>query len=164
MSVSLTDFNVLLACFVIIAAVLDMVSFRIPNVLCGLVLVTFLAAAYISNDVTPLPHLYAGMGMLVLGIGLFYFNIMGGGDVKLLTVVALWLGLTNLGSLILATALIGGVLGGFLLIGRALLHRALPVASIPNLDAYPALKRNGPVPYGVAIALGTLYVMGWPIL
>lgn len=91
----------------------------------------------------------------------------GGGDVKLLTALAL--GLPPLGSyqLVVATALIGGVLAVlYLILGRVLVRvrPSPPPRFAPTLRRIATIearriRRRGPLPYGVAIALGATLVL-----
>jgi len=75
--------------------------------------------------------------------GLFALRLMGGGDVKLLTALALWFVPTQFLKLIIIMAIAGGVLtivmGGWHIIRR-------------NKDRIA-------IPYGVAIAFAALWVM-----
>ena len=76
--------------------------------------------------------------------GLFALRMMGGGDVKLLTAVALWIEPVIFLQLLLIMALAGG----FLTIG---------------FGAWHIMRRQRDriaVPYGVAIAIGGLWVLG----
>ena len=76
--------------------------------------------------------------------GLFALGQMGGGDVKLLTALALWIAPLPFLRLLIMMALVGGVLT--LLIGAWSVMR----------------RRRGKmaVPYGVAIAMAGLWVLG----
>ncbi len=76
--------------------------------------------------------------------GLFALRAMGGGDVKLLTALALWLPWTLFLKLLLIMALAGGVLTVVLGMWH-IAHRR---------------KDHLKIPYGVAIALGGLWVIG----
>lgn len=78
-----------------------------------------------------------------IGAGLFALRVLGGGDVKLLAALALWLPWPAYLELVLAMALLGGVLA-LLLLGRSTLQR--PTKAIE-------------VPYGVAIAGAGLWVI-----
>ncbi|MDB5243879.1 MAG: prepilin peptidase [Spirosoma sp.] len=94
-------------------------------------------------------------------------GFLGGGDVKLLT--ALSLGLSPVGSwnLVVATALAGGVLAlAYLAMQRLHARRpTLPVRAGHNtLQRVLAveswrIRRRGPMPYGVAIAIGAAIVL-----
>jgi prepilin peptidase CpaA len=91
---------------------------------------------------------------------------IGGGDVKLLTALAL--GLSPLGSyqLVAATAVIGGALGVLyfalprLIRGRPTQVRH-PTSLLRRIVAIEAwrMRRRGPLPYGVAIALSGALVL-----
>lgn len=83
------------------------------------------------------------IGAFVVFAGLFAAGLMGGGDVKLLTALALWIEPTGFLTLLLIMALAGGVLtiimGGYHFIRRQ--------------------KERLAIPYGVAIAFGGLWVL-----
>lgn len=79
----------------------------------------------------------------VLLAGLFALKVMGGGDVKLLTVLALWIPPEIFMQLLLIMAIAGGV---------------LTIA----MGAWHFLRRQKErlaIPYGVAIAFGGLWVL-----
>ena len=141
---------------VIIAGLIDVASFTIPNRL-NLVL----AAAYPIAAIAlgrPLGEigfcLAIGASALVVAVGMFAAGWIGGGDAKLFAGVALWLGWPALASFAMVTALAGGGLALLLLNARAVWLK-------PYLaDAPPWLGRltttGEAVPYGVAIAFGAL--------
>jgi len=94
--------------------------------------------------------LAAGLLVLAGGSGLFALGWLGGGDVKLASMCALWVGWPELPLLLLTIALFGGVVA-LLVLGHELVRRGLarwrgrpPVAAAPT------------VPYGMAIAAGSL--------
>ncbi len=94
--------------------------------------------------------LQAGVAALVfaLFIGAFALGQMGGGDVKMIGALALWLPLMPLVWMLVLMSLIGGVLTLLMVVERKM---------------RPA--RQGPVeiPYGVAIAIAALLVLREPI-
>ena len=77
-------------------------------------------------------------------VSLFAFRLMGGGDVKLLTVLALWIKPLWFLRMLMVMAIIGGVLTLALLAWHYLKRREGRLA----------------VPYGVAIAIAGLWVLG----
>jgi prepilin peptidase CpaA len=87
----------------------------------------------------------AGLGLAVFALftGMFALGWMGGGDVKLLGALALWLPLALLMNLLLLMSLIGGAL-------------TLVVVAVHRLRN---LKTNPEIPYGVAIACAGLWVI-----
>ena len=144
------------ACAVFLGAVLwaawcDLRSFTIPNRLSLLIVAAFAVYALAMGlewQAVAL-HLGVSIGLFLLGWGLFALRLCGGGDVKLLSAVALWAG-ANVGAVVLGVVLSGGVLAALLLLVRGLSpHLPLPPALV-------SLATGGRgMPYGVAIALGT---------
>lgn len=101
-------------------------------------------------------HLGLGLAGLLLGMVLFAFRLMGGGDAKLIAAAALWLGLDGFLALLIYTALAGGVLTLGLLGARRLYGHYAGVLPA-NLGRH--LQENGDIPYGVAICAGGLFAM-----
>jgi prepilin peptidase CpaA len=135
-----------------VAALWDLASFRIPNLLPLALLVLFPVAVAVSA--VPVAwgwHLAAGAVVLAVGAGLFALGLLGGGDAKLMAAAALWLGSGNLLGFLLVTSLAGGVLTLVIL-----LLRAAPVrTALAGMGLAPAVLRpRGGIPYGVAIAVG----------
>lgn len=153
------DGLIFLAFIVLLGVVLvrDVASYTIPNWVVLSIAALFLPAYLLHfGEVRILPHLLAGLAVLVPGWVLFHFRMFGGGDVKAWAALALWFGLENMSAQILAVAVIGGALGITLLGVRALLHpRTAPSGGGRIRDAR-LLQRGAPVPYGIAIAAGTL--------
>jgi prepilin peptidase CpaA len=87
-----------------------------------------------------------GVALLALVVlaGLFAMRWMGGGDVKLLTALALWVQPAMFLNLVIAVALIGGLL--------TLVFGAWHIAR--------RQRDRVAIPYGVAIAAGALLVLG----
>jgi len=93
------------------------------------------------------PDVVIQLGIAVLAFaffaGLFALKLMGGGDVKLLTALALWIEPNAFLQLLIIMALAGGVLtiimGGYHFVRRQ--------------------KERLAIPYGVAIAFGALWVL-----
>lgn len=137
------------------AAVQDLVSFRIPNVIPAVVTVAFLvsALALTSEPRMILGHLAAGGTVLLVCFGLFMRGYIGGGDAKLLGSVAAWTGWPLLPTYLLIVALIGGALA-LALIGFRHLPLTGRLAAIGWLSRLHV--RDGQVPYGVAIGGGAL--------
>ena len=97
------------------------------------------------------------LGCLMVSAGLFAGGAMGGGDVKLLTALALWFRPAWFAQMLVVMALAGGVLALVSLAGR---RRALtyPPKTAPHLPQ-PAGQSDAGLPYGIAIALGGLWVL-----
>lgn len=131
------------------AGVSDLLRFRIPNAIVLAIAVLFLAAAMAApGKVDWLGHLGAGVAVLVCAAFMFHFNLMGGGDAKMLAAVAFWTGFTALLPFLVVVSVIGGVLALVLLVLRFVCKR-LPAVDWPRL-----LLPGNPMPYGVAIGGG----------
>jgi prepilin peptidase CpaA len=153
----------------IIAAIFDVQQRRIPNrltypgIALGLVLRGLLFGwKGLAGAVTGC--LIAGGVML-----LFYaVRAMGAGDVKLMAAIGSLVGVGHTGVVLLATAICGGVLAiGYAVYGRRVGATLRNVGSVlrfhawAGLQAHPELNLDNPatlrMPYGLAIAAGTLY-------
>lgn len=125
---------------------------RIPNLIPLLLIVLFLvvaaATALSGRPVNWGSHLLAGGIVLVVGIGLFAWSKIGGGDVKLLTAVALWHGLRLLPALLIGVALAGGVLA---IICVAMRRSGLGVFLASRGVQTVVLEDGAGIPYAVAI-------------
>ncbi|MEI4233537.1 A24 family peptidase [Roseovarius sp. D22-M7] len=136
-----------------IAAANDAVRMRIPNAL----ILYLLAGAALAATLSPPGWLdlaaRTAVGLAILGGGLALFarGWMGGGDVKLLAVTALWLGPAATPGLLILTALGGGVLTLALVAARSLGAGRLAGHRIAALR--DPMDR---VPYGIAIAAAAI--------
>lgn len=136
----------LLAIALLVAAFTDLKSRRIANWLNAAIALTAPVFWWASGmALWPDMALQLGLALatfVALSI-LFALKAMGGGDVKLLTALALWIVPAHFGKLLIMMALVGGVLtlafGGWHVIRR---------------------QRNKiAIPYGVAIAAAGLWVI-----
>lgn len=145
------------------AAVWDLASFTIPNVLpaaMGLLFVVFLALVSLAgNDVTLTAiglHVAAGLIGLVAGMVMFAMGWVGGGDAKLYAVASLWLGW----HMLLEYTLIASLLGGALTLAVLALRR-MPLPAMLHGQAWLLRltdKQSG-VPYGIALAVAALAML-----
>jgi prepilin peptidase CpaA len=137
----------LLAAMLLAAAALDLRSRTIPN---GLNLaIALLALPYywaVGLALWPDVALQLGVAILVFAAfaGVFALGAMGGGDVKLVAAVALWLPWPGVIALLVLMSLAGGALTLAMVVRQRI--------SRPE----SALE----IPYGVAIAFGGLWLIG----
>lgn len=142
----------ILCALVVAAGVQDLFKLRISNAFPIGVLLAALAAILMRGWAIELWQNFAVFGLLLgLGTLLFAGGHMGGGDVKLFAAVGLWTDFEHALLLIPAVLLTGGVLA------LLLLSRRLIPAPAAAIGRRPKSKK---VPYGVAIAIGTLIVLG----
>jgi prepilin peptidase CpaA len=145
-----------------LAAWSDYKGFRIPN----LVSIIIIAAFGVAFGVTHLTgqsdavfgslksHLIAAGAVLLITMLFFALRLLGAGDSKFATAIALWAGgPPGFTAFLFYMALLGGLLG---LISLAL-KRWKPLKS-PQPDTWPAKAQEGhnAVPYGIAIAAGAV--------
>lgn len=161
MITSLT-FALMLSALLLIAMITDAARFIIPNWLNGLIALLYAVFLYMvpeAKDVEYLNALYAFGILFAVGYVLFIFNIMGGGDIKMFSVLALWIGFGEpLLEFVLFTAVLGGLMTLVLLFARMI--AAFIGSMLPNKPNIPRVLSFGePIPYGIAIAWGFLIVM-----
>lgn len=139
----------------IIAALHDLTTMKIPNWISGSMIVGFFPAALALG----LPWATVGVSAalaaaaLLVGMGMFAANWIGGGDAKLLAAATLWMGATGALPFIVYTALAGGGFCLLLLMAR----RRLPFFAQSGPGWVMRLMQpKGDIPYGVAIAIGAL--------
>lgn len=171
----------ILAALLLIGAGIDIWSRRLPNWLTAGV-----AGLYILY-VAVAPHAVDWGGAItvagisfVIGFTLFAFNLMGGGDVKLIAGLTLWAGVDFIAPFLLITGLAGGLMSLSILMFRRLadhpfvggswlyltalmsdrLGLALPIGHLRG-DGSPSRgdPTAGSLPYGVAIAAGGFTVI-----
>ncbi|MDZ7283388.1 prepilin peptidase [Sphingomonas sanguinis] len=82
----------------------------------------------------------------------FRIGMMGGGDVKMIAAIALWLPLSSLFRMVLVMSIAGGAVTIAMLVDHRLRVRK-------QGDAAPAIE----VPYGVAIAIAALVTLQEPL-
>ncbi|QCB43749.1 peptidase [Sphingomonas sp. PAMC26645] len=105
-----------------------------------------------ANGLDPWPDmaLQVGVALIVFALFLlaFHFGMMGGGDVKLIVALSLWLPFPAFLSMLMVMSIVGGLVTLVMMIE----HRA---------------KKNAghiEVPYGVAIAIAGLLALREPLL
>jgi prepilin peptidase CpaA len=178
----------LYACFaglltlLILAAITDLRERRIPNWLNGGVAALYPAYLLLS----PVPVAWPGaLGVSLLvglvGLVLFARELVGGGDVKLITAISLWAGVDQFVLFAIVTTLTGGIVGlaslwywrwsplihahlagfGLASTGRGGASVAAAGRSEPSVPAGPASAVPAPttLPYGIAIAAGGVAVV-----
>lgn len=146
---------------VVYAMVTDVRYLRIGNSISfSLVGLFFLYVLLVKPDISVVHHLLVAFVVFGIGFILFVLRWFAGGDVKLITALALWAGPSH----ILLFASISGILGGALGLG---------VLAVRWLDKYgegigmptsarhilPHWAKRGLCPYGLAIGSAALMVM-----
>jgi prepilin peptidase CpaA len=147
----------LLPFLVVLAAVYDFLTLRIPNWLNAIMALTFFPLAIMTGMPAEamLWHCLTGTVILAVGYGLFSGGFIGGGDAKMLAGAGLWFGWPDAGTFLVFTALAGGVLAIAYKIGRMLKIEQ----EVRDLGwAKRWVNVNPDLPYGIAIAAGAVLV------
>jgi prepilin peptidase CpaA len=135
-----------LAIALVVAAFTDMRRRQIDNWLNGAIALGA-PLFWWSSGLALWPDIALQIGVAVAAFaafaGLFALKMMGGGDVKLLTVLALWVSPTVFLQLLVVMALAGGLLTVVMVMWHTMRRQKDKLA----------------IPYGVAIAFGGLWVL-----
>ncbi|WP_232539819.1 A24 family peptidase [Azohydromonas aeria] len=158
------------------ATVTDLRSRRIPNTLVlygsalGLCFQALAPASGAGLFPGSEPGLLAGLLGGLTGLGLllplYLLRVMGAGDVKLVAMTGVWLGVDNVWHATLCTLLAGGVLAVVVALASGALrqavhntmrvvHSALLRGASAGMLVQAPVQTTGRLPYAVAIATGT---------
>ncbi len=166
----LVVFCVLIALgFALASAISDFKSMTIPNIYAGGIVLAFIPAfavdyftgAGMEFFAAFSSHLLAGGLVFALTLLLFAARVMGAGDSKLCSALALWVGLSGLAAFIFYMALVGAVLA----IATKILNKKVVFPDAKE-GSWIALSQKGAggVPYGIAIFFGAViafYQLGY---
>lgn len=133
-------------------AVSDIRDRRIPNVAVLALLALFVPWTLLQLGANFLSGIAAAAIALVVTVILYIFKIVGAGDAKLFASASLFVGLAQLPHLALATVLAGGVIALISLVTRP--RRGLVMVMMKGRGDY-----GRGIPYGVAIAAGSIIVL-----
>ena len=165
---------IFLSVVLIIAAIIDMRTYRIPNLVTYPAMLIALIWHTITSGVSGLSFSFVG---LLVGIGLFsvlfFMGVMGAGDAKLMGAVGAVIGSRGVLNASLFTAVAGGVFALILLLAHYRDFRFITRA-VETIQASLATKcfiriplseheRKPKLYYGIAIASGTLYTIWWKV-
>ena len=137
------------------AAANDLFSMKIPNKVSLVLIATFLAAALMIRMPLELLGTHVGIAAAVLTATflLFSFNLLGGGDAKLMAAGALWMGPEHTLPYLAYLTIFGGILAVAILMYR----KFIPANALPLPPWAMRLHVNGTgIPYGIAIAAAGL--------
>ena len=157
MALALTSLHIatiaIAASIFVAAAINDAYTYRIPNYMCGLLLVLFpLFIATAPRMYDWHQHVMVFSLVAASGFAMFMGNMAGAGDIKLLGVASLWAGPHLIAVLLVVTAVAGGLESIVMAILTHWRHRN-------TTEEAPAYAKI-PIPYGIAIATGGLAMLG----
>jgi prepilin peptidase CpaA len=156
--------TIAIAFFILLAAIAahDMRSLRIPNGLSLALLALYPLHAATAPATAWLPGLGVAGVVFVVGLAAFATGRIGGGDIKLLTVVALWAGPDLILPMLVYTGLIGGAVA-MVMISPLRFPIACASAWL-RLPAVGDVMLGRQIPYGVAIAGAAALTIGGRLL
>ncbi len=141
--------QIILAALLVAAAAQDVVQRRISNWLCLGVIIAAVAAAIAVGPTWALwQNGLVFLILLGLGTGLFAVGWLGGGDVKLLAALGLWVNLAAALPLVAIILISGGVLALLSILVRG----------------GKGIRKSKGIPYGVAVAVGAGIILLKPNL
>lgn len=134
------------------AALTDLFSMTIPNRVSAILLASFIVIAPFAGLSWADIGLHLAAGLLVFSVcfTLFAFNVMGGGDAKLLSAAAVWFGL-NMS--LAAFAVYVGYLGGVVTILILMMRNQSNIIMAMGFSLPSSLMVAKKVPYGIAIGI-----------
>jgi len=142
----------------IMAAAQDMVQFRIANALPAAIIMLFLLAVCTAG--APLKDVFASVSVFLavfaVGAGLFVLGVWGGGDVKLLAALSLWVHPDWVFLFLAWVALAGGGVAFLLFAGRHLPRKMKESHSVIRRWFANENGSGQTMPYGLAIMIGTI--------
>lgn len=107
---------------------------------------------WLAIGMAPWPDMVVQFGLaaavFALFVCLFALGLMGGGDVKMIGALALWVPLSSITAMLIVMSLLGGVIAAAMLVDRRVRRDPRP----PE------------VPYGVAIACAAMLTFHEPLL
>jgi prepilin peptidase CpaA len=100
-------------------------------------------------------HAGTGFAVLVVGIVMFSFGLLGGGDAKLLAAASLWIGYHDLLTYMIMVTLMGGGLALAILAYRSAVP---PLWATRHAWAMRLHDKDTGIPYGVALSGAALWI------
>jgi prepilin peptidase CpaA len=147
--------------FLVAAAISDFRSMTIPNIYAGGIMLAFIPA-FLADAFTGAgmeffagwqSHLISAVAIFAVTFVLFSARVIGAGDSKLASAVALWVGMSGMAPFLFYMAVVGALLG----LMTKLMNTKVLVAA-PKEGSWIAQSQAGRlgVPYGIAICVGAI--------
>jgi prepilin peptidase CpaA len=147
---------ILLLAILVVASISDIRDRRIPNWTVLAIALLSIPWAFFGASNGILSALGAALIAFSVSFPLYFFRVVGAGDSKLLTVVALFVGLNQLSQFLVLVVLAGGAIAVI-----SLLMRPTEAVIMLQMRGKGVFSRG--IPYGVAIAIAGAYVISWPL-
>jgi prepilin peptidase CpaA len=140
----------------LLAAVQDAAQLKISNLLCAaIMLLGIVSLALIGFRPSVWQNVLLVVAALTVGTMMFSAGKMGGGDIKLFAATIFWFDLGSALWLLVSVMVAGGILAFFVIgIRMASWSEAMKQRAV-------ILRPKSGIPYGVAIAAGALFTIGF---
>lgn len=146
----------------VLCAVYDIISLKIPNFLVvSIILLFFVAVIVWDGEIQVWIHIAVAVVMLCIGAALFYFDMVGGGDAKLVTAAVLWAGTEFLGRYFLIFGIAGLIISLlFLSLRPGIEYFALRAQiALKGAKYLPkSLMSGAHIPFAVPIAIASVWL------
>lgn len=143
------------------AAWTDVTKMKISNSISVILIVAFLIFAAIHFEPTSaLAHIAVATAVFIVTFCCYAMRWMGGGDVKLLSALSIWIGPQQILSFLMAVAVLGGVLAAFVLCARYFLSLKRSQHHNVVVERIAKWATIGRVPYAVPIGAAALSCTG----
>lgn len=150
------------AALVLVGAVSDIISYKIPNVVVLTIILLFPVYVLVTpTEVDWLLSLAVFAGAMVVGMLLFRFGVFGAGDAKLVAAILLWADPGMAPFAVFVASLVGGV-AAVIMITPARFFIASALSSLGQKSLGDKVLAHN-MPYGIALAAGGLFVT-WDLL
>jgi prepilin peptidase CpaA len=139
------------------AIVSDIRHLKIPNWICAILAFAFLPyCALFWPNIDLLSHLEITLVIFLLSFLFYYLHWLGGGDVKFLTALSIWMGPLHIFTFVMVMAVLGSLLAFLILNLRWFLnvHNTARQSRLPRIVRRWA--EEGLCPYGIAIGIAGL--------
>lgn len=152
------------------AIISDVRNYILSNKLClsvTFLYFIFLGALYINGTFPSLSYILYSIGIaaliFIILATLFAFNLIGGGDVKLIPAVALWAGPSLTIKFLLITTICGGVVSVGIIVLNYFKKKKIQSKSSENVNYFMPKSselenEENNIPYGIAISIGGLVI------
>jgi prepilin peptidase CpaA len=157
-------FLALAAPLLMLAAMRDIATRLIPDAIPIALAVIGLGARLFEGWQAAAWSLGLGVAIFLALVPLAARGWLGGGDVKLIAAMAVGLPPIHTWDFVVATVLVGGLLGVLYILGRRLVPRTRVAAGesltrrVLAVEAW-RIRRRGPLPYAVAICGGAILLL-----
>jgi prepilin peptidase CpaA len=160
-------FTLSILALLLIAAWSDVATRTIPDTVSLLAVALGLTVRSLAGPLAFTLSIGTAFLLFIVLLLIYARGMIGGGDVKFMTALAVGLAPLETYHFILATAIAGGVLGiAYLLLSRRLRDKphTKPTSTLGRVAAIESWRigRRGPLPYGVAIAAGGAFALLFP--